>query len=202
MRTRISVAAVGLIAAGALLTACNPTSGTGSGASAGSPGGTGAAASKAVPKLIGMGLQTAQDSAQAAGFRNLTSHDSSGRGRHQILDRDWKVCSQTPAAGKAAPRDSRIDLGAVKVSETCPAQDVPPPASAGAAMPNLVGQSLNAARRALGPNASITEKDATGSRTILLDTNWRICTQSPAAGAALHGRPVTFTAVKYGEPCP
>ncbi|MBM9505394.1 PASTA domain-containing protein [Actinacidiphila acididurans] len=198
MHTRTSLAAVGLIAAGALLTACNPNSTTGAKDTPASA----TAASKAVPKLTGMGLQTAQDAAQAAGFRDLTSHDSSGRGRHQILDRDWKVCSQTPAAGKAAPADSRIDLGAVKVSETCPAHDVRPPASAGAAMPNLVGQSLNAARRALGPDASITEKDATGSRTILLDTNWRICTQSPAAGAALHGQPVTFSAVKYGEACP
>ncbi|MCW2904341.1 MAG: hypothetical protein JWO67_6606, partial [Streptosporangiaceae bacterium] len=49
------------------------------------------AAPATLPNLVGMGLQSAQDTAQAAGFYGLSSHDSLGRARHQVLDRDWKV---------------------------------------------------------------------------------------------------------------
>ncbi|MFC1409914.1 hypothetical protein ACEZCY_24570 [Streptacidiphilus sp. N1-12] len=72
-----------------------------------------------LPNLVGKGLQAAQDAAQAAGFFLLKSHDALGTGRHQILDRDWKVCSQTPAPGGRA-LSSTVDLGAVKTGEDCP----------------------------------------------------------------------------------
>jgi hypothetical protein len=67
-----------------------------------------------------MGLQAAQDAAQAKGFDNLTSHDASGGGRHQIFDRNWTVCDQTPAAGSRVDDGTEIDMGAVKTDETCP----------------------------------------------------------------------------------
>ncbi|MFI8280805.1 PASTA domain-containing protein, partial [Streptomyces sp. NPDC085929] len=92
----------------------------------------------ALPNLVGKGLQTAQDEAQAAGFYALKSHDSLGRDRLQVLDRDWKVCSQTPAAGAAVETSTAIDLGAVKLDETCPASDVTVPKPAGDTMPNFV----------------------------------------------------------------
>lgn len=155
-----------------------------------------------VPRLIGMGLQSAQDTAQAAGFYNLTSHDSAGRDREQVLDRNWKVCSQNLAAGKKASTDVKLDLGAVKIEETCPASDKAPPAKAGAVMPDFVGKGLNTARDSLDSGTSITATDATGSRMILLESNWEVCTQDPAAGSALQGQPVEFTAVKFGESCP
>ncbi|MFC1409940.1 DUF3761 domain-containing protein [Streptacidiphilus sp. N1-12] len=72
-----------------------------------------------LPDLIGEGLQSAQDTAQAAGFNSLKSHDALGRHRHQIFDRDWKVCTQTPAPGSQTP-DATVDLGAVKTNEQCP----------------------------------------------------------------------------------
>ncbi|WP_225850789.1 DUF3761 domain-containing protein [Streptomyces sp. HPF1205] len=113
-----------LLAAGVALTGCDPNTtahagGTSSPAAAAS-GTTAAAAQAPVPALTGLGLQTAQDMAQAAGFRNLTSHDSSGAGRMQIIDRNWKVCTQAPAAGTTATSDVKIDLGAVKLDESCP----------------------------------------------------------------------------------
>jgi hypothetical protein len=217
VRTRTTTIIIGITAAAGLLclTACDPsTSHTATGtetnpSSTVGATGTSAAAPPAKPKtatvpdLVGKGLQTAQDTAQAAGFYNLTSHDSLGRDRMQVLDRDWQVCTQTPAAGTTAPVDTKLDFGAVKLTEKCPAGgDQKPPAKAGSTMPNYVGKGLAAARSSLPSRASITTTDATGDRMILLESNWKICTQDPKAGAPYTGQPVTFTAVKTGETCP
>lgn len=72
---------------------------------------------RAVPKVAGLDLQTAQDTLQAAGFFNLRSHDASGRGRLQVFDRDWTVVDQTPSPGTISPTDQLIDLGAKKLGE-------------------------------------------------------------------------------------
>ncbi|WP_431684127.1 hypothetical protein [Kitasatospora sp. KL5] len=53
-----------------------------------------------LPDFVGMGLQSAQDKAQAAGFYVLASHDALGRSRSRIDDRNSKVCTQTPTAGQ------------------------------------------------------------------------------------------------------
>jgi hypothetical protein len=157
----------------------------------------------AVPSFLGMGLQAAQDAAQAAGFWDLTSHDSAGRDRMQLFDRNWKVCSQKPAAGEKASADTQLDFGTVKLEESCPAKDQKPPAKAGAVMPNFVGKGLNTATEALPSDLSITSTDVTGrDRMILLESNWQVCAQNPVAGTALNGQPVEFGAVKFGEPCP
>lgn len=160
------------------------------------------AESKAVLDFVGMGLQSAQDKAQAEGFYLLTSHDSAGRDRLQALDRNWKVCSQNVKAGRTVSTDTELDFGAVKLEETCPAADAEAPEEAGGKMPNLVGKSVKAARGALDPGTSITTTDAAQGRMVLLESNWQVCTQSPAPGAALNGQPVEFTAVKYEETCP
>lgn len=73
----------------------------------------------ALPNLVGRGLQDAQDTAQAAGFFLLRSHDLTGQGRAQVWDRNWKVCTQTPSAGKR-PTDVTVDFGVVKLEEGCP----------------------------------------------------------------------------------
>lgn len=157
----------------------------------------------AVPDFIGMGLQSAQDAAQAKGFYILTSHDSSGRERLQALDRNWKVCSQNHKAGKVLPLNTELDFGTVKVEENCPAKDAKAPEAAGDTMPKLTGKSVNAARDTLDPGTSIRVTDASpDDRMVLLESNWKVCTQSPAPGTALKGQPVTFTAVKYEESCP
>ncbi len=69
-------------------------------------------------------------------------------------------------------------------------------------MPNLVGKSVKAARSALDPGTSITTTDEAEGRMVLMESNWRVCTQSPIPGAALNGQPVELTAVKYEESCP
>ncbi|MFH9466206.1 PASTA domain-containing protein [Streptomyces clavifer] len=160
------------------------------------------AESRAVLDFVGMGLQSAQDKAQAEGFYLLTSHDSAGRDRLQALDRNWKVCSQSIKAGTTVPVDTKLDFGAVKLDETCPADDAKAPEAAGDTMPNLVGKSVKAARGALDSGTSVTTTDAAQDRMVLLESNWQVCTQSPAPGTALNGQPVDFTAVKYEENCP
>jgi hypothetical protein len=155
-----------------------------------------------LPNLVGKGLQSAQDAAQAAGFFNLTSHDSLGRGRNQIQDRNWKVCFQTPKAGKHST-ETRIDLGAVQLEERCPAKDAATPNSGGAEMPRLTGKSVKVARLSLDTSTSINVKDASGEdRAILVESNWKVCDQNPKAGAKLTGQPVSLTAVKFEESCP
>ncbi|TCO65219.1 hypothetical protein EV192_1011007 [Actinocrispum wychmicini] len=93
-----------------------PTSTTGS--TAPSPG-------KAwqMPNLVGNNLQAAQDQMQKLTGDPLfltTSHDATGKKRQQVLDRNWKICAQTPAAGTSITIKSVIDFAAVKNEEQCP----------------------------------------------------------------------------------
>lgn len=190
--------------------ACQPTDGSkASGAPA--PAATASASKddkptaterKTVPNFVGMGLQSAQDTAQEQGFYSLKSHDSLGRDRMQAFDRNWKVCSQNYKAGKTIPVDTTLDFGAVKLEETCPAKDEAAPSVAGGKMPDFTGKSVKAARAALDSGTSITVKDASSAgRWVLVESNWKVCSQSPAAAAALNGQPVTLKAVKFEESC-
>lgn len=155
-----------------------------------------------LPDMVGKGLQSAQDEAQALGFYFLTSHDSLGRGRLQALDRNWKVCSQTPKPGTHTT-DVKVDFGTVKLEEQCPeGGDRVEPEAAGGTMPDFVGESVNVAREALDSSTSITVEDASGQgRMVFLESNWEVCSTDPAAGAELDGQPVTIEAVKFGESC-
>ena len=76
-----------------------------------------------MPNLVGHGLQDAQDTIQALTDDRIfvtKSHDATGAGRHQILDRDWKVCDQDVRPGATITVGTTIDFGAVKLSERCP----------------------------------------------------------------------------------
>lgn len=172
----------------------------GDGSGGGKPGN---AAPKAVRNFVGMGLQSAQDAAQADGFSSLKSHDALGRDRMQALDRNWKVRSQNVTAGRPVPTRTTLDFGAVKLAESCPGTDRKEPTVRGCRMPDFKGTSVKAARAALDSGTSLTVKDASADgRWVLVESNWQVCTQTPAAGSALRGRPVTFTAVKFVESCP
>lgn len=80
---------------------------------------TGAVETAQLPDLTGETLQAAQDTAQSVGFYGLTSFDATGAARMQLLDRNWRVCSQTPAAG-SHPTDTIVDFSTVKTEESCP----------------------------------------------------------------------------------
>ncbi len=77
----------------------------------------------AMPNLVGSGLQDAQDAIQKLTGNVVfftSSHDVTGQGRHQVLDRNWKVCDQNVAAGAQIQVGVKIDFGVVKLAEKCP----------------------------------------------------------------------------------
>jgi hypothetical protein len=77
----------------------------------------------AMPNLVGMDLQGAQDAIQSLTGGEVwlsTSTDLTGMGRAQIIDRNWTVCSSTPSAGAAFNVTTTIDFGVVRDTETCP----------------------------------------------------------------------------------
>lgn len=78
----------------------------------------------AMPDFSGVNLQDAQDQVQGLGVFYSVSHDLLGS-RNQVLDGNWRVCDQTPAAGAqitgpATDWEGKIDFGAVKLNESCP----------------------------------------------------------------------------------
>lgn len=155
-----------------------------------------------LPDLVGADLQEAWDGARRAGYRFVTSHDASGRGRRQFIFSSWKVCDQSPDPG---PRDKglRVELGVVRHDEKCPtgASPTAEPKVVDGRMPNLVGRSVIVVRRGLRGDAHVDVDDLGGGRPVLIETHWVVCTQRPA-----EGQPVPDTVgvgvVKYGERCP
>lgn len=76
-----------------------------------------------MPNLVGSNLQDAQDAVQKlTGFAIpvTRSRDATGAGRQQVVDRNWKVCSQNVPAGRTIDADTDIEFGAVKLDERCP----------------------------------------------------------------------------------
>ncbi|ANZ38302.1 hypothetical protein BBK82_21770 [Lentzea guizhouensis] len=71
----------------------------------------------AVPDVVCLDLQKAQDTLQAAGFFVLWSEDATGQGRQQVVDRNWVVVSQSAPAGSTPDPSTKITLGAVKFGE-------------------------------------------------------------------------------------
>ena len=75
-----------------------------------------------MPNLVGTNLQEAQDRIQILTSNAIfvtTSHDETGAGRQQVLDRNWKVCSQNVKPGQKILASTQIDFGAVKTTESC-----------------------------------------------------------------------------------
>lgn len=88
----------------------------------GPPATTTAAASTAsantaiMPEVVCQNLQDAQDEIQRAGVFFSRSDDASGQARSQIIDRNWIVVAQTPAAGSSVGEMEAI-LSVVKDGE-------------------------------------------------------------------------------------
>lgn len=70
-----------------------------------------------IPDVVGMDHQLAQDTMQAAGFYNLSEEDATGQGRMLIIDRNWVVVEQEPAAGTAAAAEVTVILRSKKIGE-------------------------------------------------------------------------------------
>jgi hypothetical protein len=72
-----------------------------------------------MPRLVGMNLQLAQDLLQSKGSYILDQVDHKGLLRIQVLDSNWKVCKQTPSAGKVVLASTVVTLSSVKLTERC-----------------------------------------------------------------------------------
>jgi hypothetical protein len=74
-----------------------------------------------MPDVVGIDLQSAQDTVQQlTGFRVVvSSHDRTGADRTQVFDRDWIVCTQSVAAGSELVPDAMVDFGVVEQAESC-----------------------------------------------------------------------------------
>jgi hypothetical protein len=68
----------------------------------------------AVPYVVGLDHQHAQDTMQAAGLYLLDEEDATGQGRLLVWDRNWTVVAQSPAAGTLVDEDAVILLSSVK----------------------------------------------------------------------------------------
>jgi hypothetical protein len=75
-----------------------------------------------MPNLVGKNLQAAQEQLQALGSSVLDQKDASGQGRTQVVDSNWKVCEQEPAAGQQVPTTTTVVLSSVKSDEYCPGE--------------------------------------------------------------------------------
>jgi hypothetical protein len=75
----------------------------------------------AMPAVVGMDLQSAQNLIQTNGVFVSLSHDLLGT-RAQVLDANWTVCTQNIPAGERVTGEveGAIDLGVVKLGEPCP----------------------------------------------------------------------------------
>ena len=76
-----------------------------------------------MPNLVGTDLQGAQDAIRSLTHGQVwlsSSTDLSGQGRAQIMDRNWTVCSSTPAPGTTFTATTTIDFGVIRDTEVCP----------------------------------------------------------------------------------
>lgn len=66
-----------------------------------------------MPNLIGKDLQGAQDAIQSLTHGAVwfsSSTDLTGKGRAQVIDRNWQVCSSTPPPGAKFGTSTSIDF--------------------------------------------------------------------------------------------
>lgn len=73
-----------------------------------------------MPDFTDWNLQDAQDGLQAIGNYNLKQADAYGLGRVMVLDSNWHVCSQSPAADEVTNVEAPITLYSAKNDELCP----------------------------------------------------------------------------------
>jgi beta-lactam-binding protein with PASTA domain len=169
-----------------------------------------------MPDVVCMNLQDAQDEIQRAGVFFSRSEDATGKGRSQLVDRNWLVVGQRPAPGAIIGEGDAV-LSVVKYGErscgdtpTTPKPQAAPatPASSAAPiaqvslMPDVVCMNLQDAQDLI-QRAGVfysRSRDATGSgRAQIVDRNWLVVGQSPPPGTPFGEGDAVLSVVKYGE---
>ncbi|MER8041355.1 hypothetical protein [Streptomyces sp. NPDC094032] len=104
-----------------------------------------------------------------------------------LLALGLSACSSSPApdAGPETPTPG--------VSE--------PPQAAKGYMPDVVGGSVAGAMAQFSGSMLVEDVSGKGRSVPMNAEDWKVCTQEPAAGAALDGGQIHLGAVKKGEDC-
>ncbi|MFF3758483.1 excalibur calcium-binding domain-containing protein [Streptomyces sp. NPDC002185] len=157
----------------------------------------------------GQNLEAASRAAYEAGFR-ARSHDATEDDRTQLVDGNWKVCFQEPAAGATATteegRRARIEFAVVEKSSPCPPRDGD--AVVFPKVPDVVGKTFAAGSAILRKAGLTAIRGAVAYTDVDLAArheDWRICFQDPEAGEDIE-RPssmsVRLSLTPPGVSCP
>ncbi|WP_318211409.1 excalibur calcium-binding domain-containing protein [Streptomyces sp. SJL17-1] len=164
---------------------------------------------RVVADYRGQNLEAASRAAYEAGFR-ARSHDATEDDKMQLVDGNWKVCFQEPAAGETATTEKgrriRIEFAVVEKSSPCPARDGE--AVVFPKVPNVVGKTFakgSAELREVGLTEIRGASVYTDVELSARHEDWRICFQSPEAGEDVE-RPahmsVRLSLARPGLSCP
>ncbi|MCL2736886.1 MAG: PASTA domain-containing protein [Propionibacteriaceae bacterium] len=159
------------------------------------------AVSVVVPNVVGVSAANARAMLSTAGATIVTPVDAIGD-RAIMIESNWYVCGQDPAAGSTISSANPINLAVVKTMETCPGGAIE---GVSFVVPSVVGVGVAKARSLLETAGAIivTPEDAIGDRAIMIESNWLVCSQDPIAGNTTSStKPITLTVVKTTETCP
>lgn len=76
-----------------------------------------------MPAVTGLTLRQAQDRVHRrtdGAVVSIRTHDATGQRRPALAGSRWRVCSQDIPAGAHVARRQKIDLGVVRLAESCP----------------------------------------------------------------------------------
>jgi len=158
-------------------------------------------AKSSLPDVRGKGLQWAKSQTHDAGFDEIKTHDALGRDRRWHADKDWMVCFEDPRPGSQSAKTT-VQLGVVKIAETCPTTDQGRYVKAVKTMPNLLNRTAYITTKILGDDASIRFIDRSDGDEVKNSLgDWRVCGQAPKPGERFEGVPVTTLVVPYEKHC-
>ncbi|WP_198286996.1 PASTA domain-containing protein, partial [Frankia sp. QA3] len=111
----------GILLATGLVSGCGPSSGTAVGAANPVQG------QVDVPNVVGLALPDAK--ARLAPDLDATSVDATGRKRMQLVDGNWQVVQQDPAAGTRVAKRTTVSLRVAKAGEAAATPGATTPAA-------------------------------------------------------------------------
>ena len=159
-----------------------------------------------MPDVVCMDLQLAGDKLQAAGFDNFHSKDGTPYGRRQIVDRNWVVVAQDPAAGTQGDSNTPVTLTVLRYGDpgAPPVYDRSQPGR----IPKLTCFDLQEAQDTLQSAGfdNVSSEDASGhGRAQIIDRNWTVVGQRPSPGPTMaKSTEIVLQVLKDEEPthCP
>ncbi|MEV8328157.1 MULTISPECIES: hypothetical protein [unclassified Kitasatospora] len=118
------------------------------------------------------------------------------------MRRTWTLLVLVASLGLAAC-DPHTDPGRTLPPDDRPGYAIPAPSPPHPPMPELRGQTVLAARALLPLWYPVSVRDADPrGRVVVVQWEWQVCGQSPAAGEVLTGQVIGLTAMRVEEPCP